>query len=224
MEEEENELQDEDVEEVKVEDDSLDAPKFSSEPAVGRRERRKQPKINKKILLIFVIIILIVLGGIFLLREPKLEVEPIPTEDLSQEQKEEPTPTATSTPVNKKDIKIEVLNGTGIAKAAAFLQEELNKLGYSNIDVGNVGEEKFTETEVTFSRTLDSQIKDEINEKLEELYKDVTVKEGSIDNFDIRIIAGLRKGQVLPTDTPTPTPTKVTSPTPTATTSATPTP
>ena len=224
MEEEENELQDEDVEEVKVENTSNDAPKFTSEPAVGRRDRGKQPKINKKILLTAVIIILIVLGGIFLLREPKLEVEPIPTEDLSQEQKVEPTPQATSTPVNKKDIKIEVLNGTGIAKAAAFLQEELNKLGYTNVDVGNVGEEKFTETEVTYSRTLDSQIKDEIKEKLEELYQDVTAKEASLADYDIKIIAGLRKGQVLPTNTPSPTPTKVTSPTPTATTSATPTP
>jgi uncharacterized protein YxeA len=221
MEEEENELQDE---EVKEDVATPDAPKFSSEPAVGRRDRRKQPKVNKKILLIIVIIILIVLGGVFLLKEPKLEVEPIPKENLSQEVKEEPAPTATSTPINKKDIKIEVLNGTGIAKAAAFLQEELNKLGYSNIDVGNVGDEKFTESEVTFSRTIDSQIRDEIKEKLEELYQEVTVKEGSLDDFDIRIIAGLRKGQVLPTDTPTPTPTKVTSPTPTATSSATPTP
>lgn len=221
MEEEENELQDE---EVKEDVATPDAPKFSSEPAVGRRDRRKQPKVNKKILLTAVIIILIVLGGVFLLKEPKLEVEPIPKEDLSQETKDEPTPTATSTPINKKDIKVEVLNGTGIAKAAAFLQEELNKLGYSNIDVGNVSEAKLTVTEVTFSRTLDSQIRDEINEKLEELYRDVKVKEGSLDDFDIRIIAGLRKGQVLPTDTPTPSPTKVTSPTPTATSSATPTP
>ena len=221
MEEEENELQDE---EVKEDVATPDAPKFSSEPAVGRRERQKRPKVNKKILLTTVIVILIVLGGVFLLREPKLEVEPIPNEDLSQENVDTPTPTATSTPINKKDIRIEVLNGTGIAKAAAFLQEELNKLGYSNIDVGNVDDEKFTETEVTFSRTINQEIKDEINEKLEELYKDVTVKEGSLEDFDIRIIAGLRKGQVLPTDTPSPTPTKVTSPTPTATSSATPTP
>ena len=221
MEEEENELQDE---EVKEDVATPDAPKFSSEPAVGRRERQKRPKVNKKILLTTAIVILIVLGGVFLLREPKLEVEPIPNEDLSQEVVDTPTPTATLTPINKKDIRIEVLNGTGIAKAAAFLQEELNKLGYSNIDVGNVDDEKFTETEVTFSRTINQEIKDEINEKLEELYKDVTVKEGSLEDFDIRIIAGLRKGQVLPTDTPSPSPTKVTSPTPTATSSATPTP
>jgi len=221
MEEEENELQDE---EVKEDVATPDAPKFSSEPAVGRREIQKRPKVNKKILLTTVIVILIVLGGVFLLREPKLEVEPIPNEDLSQEVVDTPTPTATLTPINKKDIRIEVLNGTGIAKAAAFLQEELNKLGYSNIDVGNVDDEKFTETEVTFSRTINQEIKDEINEKLEELYKDVTVKEGSLEDFDIRIIAGLRKGQVLPTDTPSPSPTKVTSPTPTATSSATPTP
>lgn len=221
MEEEENELQDE---EVKEDVDSSDSPKFSSEPAVGRRDRKKQPKVNKKILLTAVIIILIVLGGIFLLREPKLEVEPLSEPEISEVQVQEPTPTPTSTQINKEDIKIQVLNGTGIAKAAAFLQEELNKLGYSNVDVGNVGEAKFSKTEITYSRSVDEQVRDEINEKLEELYQDVIVKESSLEEYDIKIIAGLRKGQVLPTDTPTPTPTKTTSPTPTATSSATPTP
>ena len=212
-------------EEVKIEEAPKDTSSIRSEPAVSRKDRKGKVKFNKKAIIIVFIIILIVSALIFLLREPNIQIEPLPQSEPVVEETEGVTATPTSEPLNKDEISIEVLNGTGIAQQAGSLAEELNSLGYENLETGNVGgDEKYETTEVTYSPSLDNRVKEEINKKLNDLYEDVEEKESSLEEFDIRIIVGLKKGQVLPTETPLPSPTSKTTPTPTATTSATPTP
>jgi len=201
-----------------------DTPSIRSEPAVSRKDRRGKVKSNKKVIIIILIIILIVSALIFLLKEPNIQIEPLPQSEPVVEETEGVTATPTSRPLKKDDIRIEVLNGTGIAKQASFLEEELGKLGYSDIETGNVDEGEYDATEVAYSTSVDERVRGEIEEKLGQLYKEVKTKESTLKDFDIQIIIGLRKGQVLPTGTPSPLPTNKTTPTPTATTSATPTP
>ena len=171
------------------------------------------------------VVVLLVAGVYFLLKEPQIEVEPLPESEVAEEEIQQPSATPVPISVDKKDIKIEVLNGTGLAKEASFLSGQLQDLGYSDIEVGNTEEQDYSTTVVTYARDVQDQVKDEVNDKLEEIYEDVDVRETSSTDFDIQIIAGLRKGQVLPTETPvlSPTPLPTASPSPTATPSATPT-
>ncbi len=192
----------------------------------SRRESRRGKKINKKIFVIGIVVLAVVAGGFYLLREPKVDIQPLPDSELTTAEEETPTstPTPVPEPVNKEEISIQVLNGTGIAKEASFLQDKLSELGYSEIEVGNVDEQDYSTTVVTYTMAVQDEVKDEINDELEGLYEEVDTKEGTLTDFDIQIIAGLRKGQTFPTATPEPTAGPTISPTPTATTSATPTP
>ncbi len=182
--------------------------------------RRKRFKIDKRLLIVVVILIIGGLAGWFIFTKPEIEkpTEPTPTPLF-----EETTPTPTPKPVNKDEIKIKVLNGTGIAKEAAFLQEELQGIGYSQIEVGNAENEDYVETEVTFSSSLSQEAVDEITDKLKDLYKEVDKKTSRSLDVDVIIITGYRKGHT-PTPPPTPTTTPTEGATPTATPSATPTP
>lgn len=195
----------------------------TSEPAITARRRKKDSKLNKKLLIFIIIGILIVIGVVFLLKEPNIEVEPTqaPTETPVQEQN--PTPTETPEPIDKENISIQVLNGTGISGQAGYLKDQLQSLGYSDVEVGNADEQDYEETQVTYSSSLDDRVKQELTDRLKTIYEDVKEVNASLGGYDIVIIAGLRKGQVLPTDTPTAAPTKSVTPTPTGTPSPTPT-
>jgi hypothetical protein len=220
----------EETQEVHEEQEIIEeAPKettsIRSEPAISRKGRREKVKINKKVFVFVFIIILIVSAAIFLLKEPNIEVEPLPESEPVEEEVQEPTTTPSQESLKRESIRIEILNGTGIAKQAANFEEELNNLGYEDIEVGNVSkDETYENTEVTYSPSVDERVKDEINQILNDLYEDVTEDGSDLGDFDIRVIVGLRKGQALPTDIPSPTPTVKVSPTPTATISATPAP
>ncbi len=186
-----------------------------------------------KKLALFGIGILLLLGlgaaGWYILSEPPGELEnteeAVPT--LNLEPTESPTPTPEE--VEKADIRISVLNGTGIAGAAGALKTELENLDYEQIETGNADETGVTTTAVTFNDSVPEAVRSEIIETLEEIYRSVTDETGSVTGADIEIIVGLRKNQTAATATPTksatsPTPTKaavtVTStvtPTPTST-------
>ncbi|MBU0570073.1 LytR C-terminal domain-containing protein [Patescibacteria group bacterium] len=188
---------------------------------------RKKKKVNGKLIIIVIAVILLGVLGYFLLRDQEFvlspqEPSPTPTEKLT------PTSTPTSKPVNKEEIRIEVLNGTGIGGQAAFLQEELEKLGFTDIEVGNADAQDNSETQVIFERSVADEVKEEITEILKELYKDVDVSTSSLEGFDVQITAGLKKDQSFPTEAPvatsTPSPAVTTTITPTVTVTPTPTP
>lgn len=177
-------------------------------------------KSKKKWILILIILALAAGGTFFLFQSPKPEELEETLEPIATEEQEFPTPTPTPipVPVDRSVIRIEVLNGTGIAKEASFLKGKFEELGYSQIEVGNADDQTHTTTIVAFSSAIADEVREEILEKLEDIYQKLESTETDLKDLDIRVITGLRHGQTLPTPTPTVQPT----PTPEATDSASP--
>lgn len=182
--------------------------------------KSKLPKWLPLILIIITAIVLI-FAAWFILQPPKegSKLNPTPTPSLGSDNFVVPTPSPTPTPkpeiktIKREDISISILNGTGIPKEAGFLQGELEKLGYSEIETGNASKQDYKSTEVTFNSDLSSEIRDELTKKLKGIYNEVVVKESGKTENDVVIITGTRKG-VTPQPTPTPTPTTTPTPTP----------
>ncbi len=190
---------------------------------------------KKTIGLVLFLISLVVIGGaVFYFvslqkgTEQK-EQQKSPEPFVVQESESLPTPTEEATTeevVDKKSISISVLNGTGITGEAAYLQDKLESLGYTNVKVGNALKQDYEETVVKFSSSLSKSVVDEITSELNKIYKSVKTQTGGTGSFDIEITTGLRSGQtpkpsatttIVPTSTPkaTTTPTPTQSPTPT---------
>lgn len=211
MEENQAETQGEKVEEVREQPSSSGV----SFPTVGAPQKGGKGKT----LLILGILALIGVLGYFIFKSASSKVtEPSPTPAQTLVPVESPSPTATAKPADKSKVKIEIQNGTGITGEAAYLQTQLKNLGYTNISVGNASSQNAASTIVTFSKSLASEIVDEITKKLKELYKEVEVKTSSSASMDALIVTGLRKGA---TAKPSATPTAKASATPTATSTST---
>lgn len=205
---------------------------FSANPEQMSSVRHREPrrKGKSKALLIAIILMFAVGGGLLFMgrRGGDSQATPTPSPELfGVTDSPEPTTesTATPEPADKAEIAISILNGTGIGGEAGFLQDKLEALGYSKIEVGNASDLGQETTTVTFSPDLPDSITEEITEELESIYEDVTVKTSSSISADIQIVTGLRKGQTpLPEKTATPTPTAKASgsPSPTPTPTATP--
>lgn len=123
--------------------------------------------------------------------------------------------TPTPEPVNKSEVSIKVLNGTGISGEAGYLQDILKSMDYAKIEVGNASSQDNEVTQVVFASDLSQEIVDEITNKLEALYKDVKTTTSSSAKVDVEITTGLRKGA-------TPKPSSSPKASPTASPSATP--
>jgi len=193
----------------------------TSNPEVGFPLSQSKTKKKTNILVFIILGILILVGGIIFFvtkgnKESEL-VSPTPTSEGIVIN----TPSATETPepVDKVDVAIEILNGTGISGEAGYLQGKLRDLGYTDIEVGNADDQDQTVTTVTFSVDLDETNKDEIQAELEKLYEDVTVKTSSSISVDVNIVTGLKKGA---TPKPSATATATASPTESASPSASP--
>lgn len=179
----------------------------------------KAKNSGAKWLIIF--ILLLVLGGAGIYFFSKSANEPIATPTPSFGVVPIDTPSATSTPlstlvaIDRDEVTIEILNGTGITGEAKLLSDRLEKLGYSEITAANADTTDNTATTVTFSKDLSQAIQDEIKKELESFYKEVNVKTSTTQKSDVVIITGLRSGQ---------TSKATSSATPKATSSATPKP
>lgn len=182
-----------------------------------RRERKRLGKSGRRLLGLAVVLIVLAASGWFIFVRQKPEKTP---ETILESQPEEATPTPVAEPVERGGVKIEVLNGTGIAKEAAFLQEKLGELGYTQFEVGDAEEVNYVDTEVTFSSGVTDEVRDEILGQLNDIYQEVVSETSDTLDVDVRVITGYRKGH---TPTPTPTTAPTSPPTPTATVSATPT-
>ena len=196
-------------------------PSETSRTRVGFPEQKEPKKFSKKPIVIIVIFLLLALGGWWLFSGRNKESSLVEDEEASTPTpfKEESTPTP-KVEIDRAAVKIQVLNGTGITGGAGTLKGSLEKVGYSQIDVGNASPQSFTATEVLFGEDVTASVKADIGKILEELYQDVEVKEKSLPKYDIRITTGYPKGySASPTSKPkitlTPSP-AATSTTPTA--------
>jgi hypothetical protein len=106
----------------------------------------KSPVIKLLIALIGVLVIVLA-GAWFLLRGDGEENDSYPTptpgsglsvfEDATPEPTQTPMSSETPKPVDKSEISVEILNGTGVPGEASFLKKELEKIGFKEISAGN---------------------------------------------------------------------------------------
>lgn len=208
-------------------------PQFPSERQESRTRNpgaSRKSSAKKIYLILGLVLVILAAGALFLLsRSPETEEEApqqeFETITFEENIEEQPSPTPTSEPIDKSEIKIQVLNGTGIARQAAYLEGILLDLGYEDINTGNADQQDYDSTQVTFASDLSDQVRQEIFDELEKVYQRVQTSTQELEDYDVSIIAGLRQGQELPSPTPTsqpqPTPTEAeaeeTTPTPTAT-------
>lgn len=191
--------------------------------------QQPEPKKNKTtIIIIAVIVVLALVGGFLFFRQ---------TQDKGQTENpvienSAPTPTPTEKPkIDKKSVKIQVLNGTGTPGQAADAVEALEKAGYDadNIKTGNAEEFDHKTTTVAYKERF-KDTADDIKKALESAFDDIAIDSTLLDEdgeFDIVVTTG---GKIFEEETATPgpktTPTSPSpSPTPTgATTTSSPTP
>lgn len=191
---------------------------------------RPKKKLNK-LAVIGIVLFLVALIGFFVFRKARSsreEEEVISTPSTETVEIVSETPQSTPASVSKDKIKIDIKNGTGIPGEAAYLVNKLKVLGYESITAGNADKSSYTQTEVSFSSSLSSEVVGEITKELESVYSGVkTSSSSSLGGVDVLIITGLRKGaspKAQSTASPSATPKATSSPTPTSSPTATPTP
>lgn len=167
--------------------------------------------------IVLILIILAVIAGLvwfFVIRGSNEIKEGIPVVTPSPTvQFSEPTPTPVVEAVDKTQVSVKVLNGTGIAGEASYLQGKLKGAGWEKITVGNADEQNKTQTEVKFGSGIDPTTQGELLTLLRNIYTSVTGSTStSLDELEIVITTGLRKG-VTPKPSPTVKPTSAVAPT-----------
>ncbi len=189
-----------------------------SEPSFETHGRKTKPQINLAVVVMGLGFIAVLVIGWIVLQQfmgGKAEVEPSPTPQATATTELSPSPVLSETSTtDKKDLKVEVRNGTGIAKEASLLEEKLKQLGFESIETGNADNKNYDVAQVAFGDTVAQEIKDEVMKVLKDTYTDVKeTKPKSSSTVTISIITGLRPG----VQRPTPAPTTATSASPSAT-------
>jgi len=175
--------------------DAVEQKDFQADrPAYTQTPSKSPKKIPVWIIIVIAILFLSLIG--FLIFKPRSTPQPQPIPEPVTVKTDFPSPTPEPSPeIDRSEITIQVLNGTGIAGEAKFLQDELSDLDYSQIDVGNASKQDHQAVQASFATDVPDLIKDEIVEKLEDLYQDVEQDSLSdAEDIDIQIITGLRIG------------------------------
>jgi hypothetical protein len=187
------------------------------------------PQKSKKTLAVILLLAAVVLiaGALFYFlgqkKQSEMQASPTPNSGLYVTSETPiPVPSSTAEPVvDKKTVSISILNGTGIAGEASYLQGKLRALGYEDITAANASNQDNTTTTLRYLDTLSASVVDEITGELKNTYQDVTSSKSSSLDVDVQITTGLRKGA---TAKPSATPTASQSPSPSASPSLTPSP
>lgn len=81
----------------------------------------------------------------------KLDINsPTPSPIATTEPVVESTPSATpASTIKREDLKVQVLNGSGISGEASKAKTLLEGLGYKNVDTGNASSSDFAQTEIS---------------------------------------------------------------------------
>ena len=210
-------------------EEETQSPVVNESPAPSR-DFFGQPKPKKSGVagpLAVVLVLLLLVGGVFFFMKSRSagdEANPEPTiqEPTITEQTSSPSPTSS---VNKSEIKIKVLNGTGTAGEASLLKDKLAAVGYTDVESGNASRQDYTDAQVSFGSDVAQGVQDEITTILKGTYKGVKETSGVSSGFDVEVITGLRAGQTAKPSasaTPTGTPKPSVSPSPSTSPSASP--
>lgn len=122
------------------------------------------------------------------LSEDNESEQTIPEDELLQEAEEGPEDPS---PADRENVKIEILNGSGIKGASLKISAALASQGYQNISTGNADNFNYTDTLLGCSASVAENICGEIESLLLENYEDVQKISGEkIKTDSIRIILG----------------------------------
>lgn len=193
---------------------------YSTQPGGAKKK-------NPVILIVVVIIAALLAGTVFLLQQQKKTDEP---EVAVVEQ--EPTPTE-QPEIDKKSVKIQVVNGTGTPGQAGIAVDALEEEGYDPDNIKTANAEEFDSTDTTITaRDGFEDIASNIEGILKDTFDSIEIESTPLDKdseFDIIIVTGGKKFEsvtpttkVSPNATATPSQTSITvtssptsSPTPT---------
>lgn len=185
---------------------------------------------KKKIAVMIVVVLILaaLVGGILMLRQPeKTKVAVV--------ENKEPSPTE-KPKIDKKSVKIQVLNGTGTPGQAGIAVADLVKAGYNPDNIKTDNAKDFNNTVTTLTARVGFEaIASDVSSALKTTFSEVTIETTPFDEksgFDVIVVTGGKKSEVTPTTTvaptqnPTPTTTTdiTTTPTPTLTPTPSPTP
>jgi flagellar basal body-associated protein FliL len=106
-----------------------------------------------------------------------------------------PSPTEEASPsasINKEDVKVQVLNGTGVPGQAALVKLQLSKVGYKNFTLDNLEREDTSETKMEYSSQVSKELRTEISDELKKIFKTVKSDSQASDSaeFDVIITTG----------------------------------
>lgn len=183
----------------------------------------EQPRKSNKMMpmvVVGVVLLIAIVGSFLIINETKKTEE---KKDVVVETKEiSPSPLPK---IDKKTVKIQVINGTGTPGQAGLVVKALEEAGYSpdNIKTGNADEFDNSTTTIEARINFEEIVKD-IEKELKSTFDKITVKSTNLDKdseFDIVVVTG---GKIFATPTKSASPTGSSTPTPTLTLTPTPTP
>jgi hypothetical protein len=91
----------------------------------------------------------------------------------------------------KEELRLQILNGSGVTGQAGFVKEQLEEIGFTNIETGNAEGSGDTETVVAYLKTVSSEVLEELVEELEGIFVEVSRQEAEEeDEYDIIITTG----------------------------------
>lgn len=151
-------------------------------------------KFNYMALIIVLLVLLLLGGGVwFLFFKKSADTEMVEEETPVPTVEQQSTPTPTVVEVNKEDIKIQILNGSGVPGAASKSQTALTAVGYKNIEVGNADSYTYKTTVVAYSDSVPESVKTEISAELEKIYGTIDTKPNTSTQYDVVITIGFPK-------------------------------
>ncbi len=96
--------------------------------------------------------------------------------------------------VAKDKLNIQIINGTGVAGQSTRVKDLLTKLGYKNIEIGNIQITGETKTVVDFSSKVSQPNRQEMIKGLQDIFATVSTKDASPSaKYDISVITGIYK-------------------------------
>jgi hypothetical protein len=182
--------------------DSKEVPAFSEEQELSSEtettlserpleEEAPLEKTNRKLFTAGIIVVLFIFGvtgWVFYLTNRYAEKTTQEEITLEEGTTEEPAATPAPTQLEREEITLEILNGSGVAGAAGDAAEVFEALGYEDVEIGNADETEGNELYVS------SDIEDLIDVLLEDVEEELDISSisGELDDStaSARIILG----------------------------------
>ncbi len=159
------------------------------------------PKDNNMPIILSILLVLSIGGVVSFVFKDKIksiyqkkESEEVIVQEEKKETKEEEKETTTNTvTVDKKELAIEVLNGTGTVGLASSIKKDLQGMGYTQIDTGNADSMNYKTTTITALMSLPDSLLNEMKEYLSKDFKSIEIKkitEEEKEDYDVTITTG----------------------------------